>query len=254
LDFVDIHSHILYGLDDGAKDAATSRAMLEMAAAAGTVDLVATPHANSKYRFDPELVEQRITELSADSPVRLHRGCDFRLQSDTIDDAIAHPRKYAINNRNYLLVEFPDFSIFASTDDVLMPLLDAGLIPIITHPERHGELRKRPDDLARWVEMGCYVQVTAGAATGRFGREAQAAAEEFVARGLVHFVASDAHDTRHRPPRLGSAYTKLADEWGEEAVRPMFVDNPRAVLIGDPIESDVRPVRRRKKSWYQFWG
>jgi protein-tyrosine phosphatase len=251
---VDIHTHVLYGLDDGAKDASESRAMLELAARYGTTDLVATPHANSKYPFDPELIDARIAELGAASTVRLHRGCDFRLQSDTIDDALRHPRKYAINHLNYLLVEFPDVWLFAHTDEVLLQLLGVGLTPIITHPERHVQLRKRAADLARWIELGCYVQVTGSSVTGRFGRSAQATIEEFVERGLVHFVASDAHDTRHRPPSLTDAYEKLAEAWGEEVVRPMFVDNPRAVLTGDPIESDVRPVRRRTKRWYQFWG
>ena len=252
--FVDIHCHLLHGLDDGAKDLSESVAMLDLAARSGTTDLVATPHANSKYPFDPELIDARITELSEASSLRLHRGCDFRLQSDTIDDALRHPRKYAINHHNYLLVEFPDVWLFAHTDDVLLSLIDAGLMPIITHPERHVQLRRRHDDLARWIEMGCYVQVTGSSVTGRFGPSSQRTTAELVSRGLVHFVASDAHDTRHRPPSLTAAYHKLAEEWGEEVIQPMFVDNPRAVLTGDPIESDVRPVTRRKKRWYQFWG
>jgi protein-tyrosine phosphatase len=77
---------------------------------------------------------------------------------------------------------------------------------------------------------------------------------DLVGRGLVHFVASDAHDTRHRPPTLMKAYTALVEAWGEEAVRPMFVDNPRAVLTGEPIESDPRPIKPRKKRWLQLWG
>ena len=250
--FVDIHCHILHGLDDGAKDLSDSRAMLELAARSGTIDLVATPHANSRYRFDPALIDARIAELGAGSTVRLHRGCDFHLQSDTIDDALEHPEKYAINHRNYLLVEFPDVWLFAHTDEVLLQLIDVGLIPIVTHPERHVQLRRRYGDLARWIQMGCYVQVTGSSVTGLFGRSTQATVDELVSRGLVHFIASDAHDTRHRTPSLRSAYEKLAETWGEQVVRPMFVDNPRAVLTGEPIESDVRPVSRRKKRW-SFW-
>ena len=157
VEFVDIHSHVLYGLDDGVRTAADSRAMLEMAAAGGTTDLVATPHANSRYPFESAVVDAQIAELGAASPVRLHRGCDFRLQSDTIEDALQHPSKHAINQLSYLLVEFADVAMFAHTDEVLLQLLGAGLVPIITHPERHGQLRHRPDDLARWIGFGCYV-------------------------------------------------------------------------------------------------
>jgi protein-tyrosine phosphatase len=252
--FVDIHSHILYGLDDGAKTAEESAAMLEYAAAAGTSDLVATPHANAQFSFDPDLIEARIAELSAlVNTVRIHSGCDFHLQADSIQDAIAHPDKYTINHKCYLLVEFPDFSIFANSDEILSQLLDADLVPIVTHPERNVAIQRRLDELSRWIEIGCYVQVTAGSLVGVFGKRAQVCAEELVRRGLTHFVASDAHDCSHRPPSLAEAYQYLADQFDEAAIRPMFVDNPAAVLTGDRIdfEFEPRPVRRRR--WYQFW-
>lgn len=252
--FVDIHSHILYGLDDGAKTLDDSVEMLRIAAAGGTTDIVATPHANRQYQFDPPTVEARLREMEGRSTVRVHRGCDFRLQSDTIEDALAHPTKYTINQKCYLLVEFPEMSVFSHTENVLLRLIDVGIVPIITHPERHRELPKRLADLARWIEMGCCLQITAGSVTGRFGHTAQTHARELVGHGLVHFVASDAHDTRHRPPTLDGAYREMAGEWGEDVVRPLFVDNPKAVLAGEPFDSVVKPLRRRKKHWYQFWG
>ena len=117
--FTDIHSHILYGVDDGAKTLEESLGMLQLAAASGTTDIVATPHVNGQFEFDPELIDERIAELSARSAVRIHRGCDFHLEAENIEDAIANPDKYTINNRGYLLVEFPDLSIFTSTDEIL---------------------------------------------------------------------------------------------------------------------------------------
>jgi protein-tyrosine phosphatase len=252
--YVDIHSHILYGLDDGAKTPEESLDMLQLAASAGTTDIVATPHANGQYAFNPELIEQRITELSAGAPIRIHRGCDFHLQFDNIQDALAHPEKYTINHKTYLLAEFPDLSIFVNTEQILSQLLDHGMIPIITHPERNDKLQRRVDDLARWVDIGCYVQVTAGSCTGRFGKKAKLCAETLMKRGLVHFIASDAHDRRHRPPSLSGAYDALAEQWGEEAIQPLFVDHPRAVLTGDPIEFEFQPAVVRRRKWYHFWG
>jgi len=254
VEFVDIHTHILYGLDDGAKSLDESLAMLALAAAHGTTDIVATPHANSRYRFNPAVVSERIAELNGRSTVRLHHGSDFRLQSDTIEDALRHPTKYTINHGPYLLVEFPEMTVFPNTDDVLLQLLDAGMVPIITHPERHRGLRERIDDLTRWVQMGCCLQVTAGSVTGRFGPDARTFTGSLIARGLVHFVASDAHDTRHRPPALDAAFAALAETWGEATVSPMFTDHPRAAITGAALDHDPRPPDRRKKRWYQFWS
>ena len=250
--FVDIHSHILYGMDDGAKTPDESLQMLQLAAAAGTTDIVATPHADGRYRFDPELIEQRITELSPHVDVRIHRGCDFHLQPDNIDDALSDVRKYTINGNGYLLVEFPELAIFSSTDEILSDLLDAGMVPIITHPERNVQLQRRLDDIARWVELGCYVQITAGSCTGSLGRQARTCIDELMDRGLVHFVGSDAHDTKHRTPSLREAYSSLGKVWGEARVEPLFVQNPRAVLTGDPLERDILPQLKRRR-WYRFW-
>jgi protein-tyrosine phosphatase len=249
---IDIHTHVLHGLDDGARTVEESVAMLELAAADGTTDLVATPHANSRFPFRPDLVAERIAALEGRSPVRLHRGCDFRLQSDTIEDALRSPAKYAINGRTYLLVEFPDLSLFPNTDLVLAPLLDAGLVPIVTHPERHRDLQSRPDDLARWIGMGCAVQITAGSLTGAFGERPRAAAELFVARGLAHVVASDAHDIGRRPPRLSVAHALVADRWGEEAAQALFVDHPRAALTGEAFDTTAQPRAPRKRRWFSF--
>jgi protein-tyrosine phosphatase len=228
--------------------------MLEIAAASGTSDIVATPHANAVYHFDPEQIDRQIRDLSAIGGVRVHRGCDFHLQYEAIEDAIANPRKYTINGNGYLLIEFPELTIFPGTDEILEQLLDAGMIPIVTHPERNQLLRKRTDDLARWIELGCYVQVTAGSFTGVFGRTAKSSADELLSRGLVHFVASDAHDTRRRPPDVSEAYAVLAERWGEPAIRPLFVDNPGAVLTGEAIDAAKPAAPTRRRQWYQFWG
>ena len=179
VDFVDIHSHVLHGLDDGARTFDESLAMLRLAAADSITDIVATPHANSRYEFDPTVIDARLAELDGRSPLRVHRGCDFRLQSDTIDDALTQPTKYTINQKSYLLVEFPEHSVFSHTDNVMMRLMDVGVVPIITHPERHRELPTRFDDLERWLGMGCYLQVTADPSPGASGARSERAPESW---------------------------------------------------------------------------
>jgi protein-tyrosine phosphatase len=251
--YVDIHSHVLYGLDDGAKTLEQSVQMLQMAASHGTTDVVATPHANARYEFNPDVIEQRIAEIQGQVDIRLHRGCDLHLQIDMIEDALAHPRKYTINHKNYLLIEFPDLAIFPSTDEILLQLLEAGIVPIVTHPERNPQLQQRLEDIARWVELGCYVQVTAASCTGTFGNRARTCAEGLIGRGMVHFIASDAHDCAHRSPDLSGAYASLSALWGEEVIRPLFVDNPRAVLTGATVDFEMPAHAVRRRKWYRFW-
>jgi protein-tyrosine phosphatase len=240
-------------MDDGARTRDDSLRMLELAARSGTTDIVATPHANSRFKYQPAVIDQQIADLNASvEGIRVHRGCDFHLQTANIQDAVANPQKYTINGHGYLMVEFPEIVMFRDVGAILRHLLDAGMTPVVTHPERNSFLRTRIEDLGRWVGDGCYLQVTAGSITGTFGKAAQRFSDELLRRGLVHIVASDAHDCEHRPPTLEAAYDALAKAYGASAVTPLFADNPYAVIEGDPIEIDVRPAQTGRR-WYQFW-
>jgi protein-tyrosine phosphatase len=252
---IDIHSHVLFGLDDGAKTLEDSVAMVRMAAEHGTTDLVATPHASPNYRFDPSAIEQRLAEVSAasDQVLRLHSGCDFHLSYDNIQDAIANPLKYTINHRTYLMVEFSDLLIFNNTAEIFSRLQDAGMTPVITHPERNGLLRQRTDQIEKWVESGVCVQVTAQSLVGGFGRRAQEFSRTLLDKRLVHFLASDAHDCEHRVPRLDLARAWVVENYGEGYAEALCVTNPRATLTGGSLKPvrDIAASEARK--WYQIW-
>jgi len=247
---IDIHSHILYGMDDGARTRDDSIAMLRVAAESGTTDLVATPHANLEYRYDPALIRERLEELADASPVRLYSGCDFHLSFDNIQDAIDHPRKYTINEKSYLLVEFSDMLIFRNTTEIFGRLQDAGMIPVITHPERNGLLRQRIESIEAWIEAGARVQLTAQSLTGIFGSRAEQFCETVLDRGLAHFVASDAHDREHRPPKLDEAHAWLTKRYGESAANLLCIQNPKAALDGEPVQHMEASEPRK---WYQLW-
>jgi protein-tyrosine phosphatase len=250
---IDIHSHILPGLDDGSKSLDESVAMLRQAAAAGTTDIVASPHANQEYEFDPLLVEQKIGELQAavgDAP-RIHYGCDFHLTLENIDDALRSPGKYSIDHRGYLLVEFSDFLIPKTTDQLFARMMKAGLRPIVTHPERNQLLLRRLPELEAWVAQGAHVQVTAQSLLGRFGKTARQFAHQLMGRGLVHFVASDAHDTKWRTTALDESRQYVDRRFGPEAGLRLFEENPRSVLAGVPLSTVPLPILR--KPWYAFW-
>jgi len=229
--------------------------MVRMAAENGTTDLVATPHANMVYRFDPGLIAERRgqIEAAAEGVLQLYTGCDFHLSYDNIQDAVANPNKYTINQRCYLLVEFSELLIFKNTAEIFGRLTDAGMMPIITHPERNSLLRQRADEIASWVEQGAYVQITAQSVTGQFGRRAQDFCRVLLDRGLVHVVASDAHDCEHRPPVLRQAHEWLCGRYGEPLAYTLTTGNPAATLTGKPLELPAAAVASAPRKWYQIW-
>jgi protein-tyrosine phosphatase len=246
---IDIHSHFLYGMDDGAETIEDSLAMLQMAAESGTTDIVATPHANSDYPFQPDLIRQRIEEIAAAPGLkpRIHTGCDFHLSFENVRDALQNPPRYLINRGPYLLVEFPHSSL-AGMGRSLAALLDRGLVPIMTHPERNPHLRGMGSEFQEWIQKGCLVQVTAQSLLGRFGKSAEQSSWEMVGRRFAHFIASDAHDTEHRPPCLNLAFDAIATRIGAAEARALAIDNPQAVISGEPIWANLP----RKKRWYQW--
>jgi protein-tyrosine phosphatase len=233
---IDIHAHILPGLDDGAETIDEAVAMVRMAAASGTTDIVATPHANYEFTYEPDTVNQRIRELdqACGHAIRIHGGCDFHLSAANILDALEHPAKYTINGNGYLLVEFPDLVIAPTMEGVFSQLREVGMTPIVTHPERNPALQRQTARLAAWVDSGCLVQVTAQSFLGYFGKQAARFANELMERRLVHFVASDGHDPKHRPPVLRGAYELIAGKYGGGIAEALFVKNPAAALIGGP--------------------
>jgi protein-tyrosine phosphatase len=252
---IDIHSHILWGVDDGASTLDESLDMLRVAADAGTTDIVATPHANSTYPFDPEILDTRYVELAgrhAGLP-RIHRGCDFHLSAGNIQDALQHPAKYTVNGGRYLMVELPEMFSSASMERVLHQLSSKGIIPVITHPERNPVLQRSPDSLRGWVDQGCLAQVTAQSLTGRFGRSAKRAAWGLLRTGHIHFVASDGHDTKLRPPRLDEARDLLNREIGEFLTRCLTFDHPQAVIENREASMDAVGFPLQPRNWYQFW-
>jgi len=255
---VDLHCHILAGLDDGAQTLEDSLAMAEDAIADGITHVVATPHASSSYGFDFAKVRARSAELQERLTGRLvlASGCDFHLNRENLTALEQDPSPYCINQKDYLLVEFNEFSIPPALDQALHDLQLAGLHPIITHPERNGILRAQPERLERWIEHGCYAQVTAGSLTGVFGPGAMRDAWTWLESGWVHFVSSDAHNTGRRPLKLKFAYEAVSNKLGEERERFLLSENPLAAFEGRPLphvpEITPRPKPLRRRRFFFF--
>ena len=243
---VDIHCHLLPGLDDGPESMEESVQMAEIALADGITHVAATPHANHEFSFDLERNLCVCRELAdrLHGRLQLATGCDFHLSYENIEAAGESPQRFAVNQKNYLLVEFADFALPPSLDDALRLLQSAGLRLIITHPERNPLVRAAPERLLAWIESGCYAQITAQSLAGRFGSPAQRAALQFLERNWVHFVASDAHSRHSRPPLLRKAYEQVASLHGPETAQALFCENPQAAWNGEPLPhvSEPQPV------------
>ncbi|MBT9332736.1 tyrosine-protein phosphatase [Paracidobacterium acidisoli] len=229
---IDIHHHLLFGLDDGAPDLETSVAMVDAAAADGITHIVCTPHSNEHFRFDPEANQQRLAAIREriGDKVTLGLGCDFHLSWDNIEDALRHPAKYSINGGQYLLVEFAELMIPASIGDSFYELSVKGLRSIITHPERNPIIQRHPERLAGWLRDGCLVQITASSLNGRFGRTAQSFAFECLEKNWVHFLATDAHNVKGRPPQMREAWETVAKRYGQATADRLCIGNPRAAF------------------------
>lgn len=255
---VDIHCHILPGLDDGPAEMDESLRMAEAAIADGITHVVATPHSSGDYTFDYARVRQLRDELQARIGKRLTlaTGCDFHMSVENVVALRADAARFCINQHKYLLVEFSEFSIPPSTDRALHEMQLMDIRPVVTHPERNAIALARPARLVEWVRLGCYVQVTAGAITGGFGAGPKAAALRWIGQGLVHFVASDAHNTRRRPLKLGAAYDAVAHRYGEQKAEALFVENPKAAFEGRDLPHVPEVVREdqvRKKKRFLFF-
>jgi protein-tyrosine phosphatase len=254
---VDLHCHILPGIDDGAKNVEESLAMAETAIWDGITHVVATPHASSGYAFDFSRIRAVRDDLQSRIGGRLHlaTGCDFHLSPENLFALRESPAQFCINQKDYLLVEFNEFSIPPTMDQTLHQLQLNGLRPIVTHPERNSVLRAKPERLLTWVRLGCFVQVTAGSLLGKFGPGAKSNSLEWISQGLVHFVSSDAHNTTSRPLQLGPAFDFVRSHFGQETAQGLFVDNPLAAFEGRtlpyvPEVTDELSTKRRKRFFF----
>jgi len=241
---VDIHCHILPGIDDGPQSWALTAEMCRIAARDGVTHIVATPHCNHEFAYDRDRCTEMLGELSdsAEGKLTFSLGCDFHFSYDNIQDALAHPRRYTIGESQYLLVEFSDFGIPPEVKQNLLSISSSGMVPIITHPERNRPLLNKPEMVLEFVEQGCLVQVTANSFTGYWGSRSQKMAEWLFKRQAIHVIASDAHDPARRPPVLSEARKVVTELAGAEVADALLVQNPAAIVDGESLPGPAGAV------------
>ncbi|RMG54795.1 MAG: tyrosine protein phosphatase [Acidobacteria bacterium] len=252
---IDIHCHILPGLDDGVRTLDESRALGELLVDQGVTTVVATPHVfDIRYRTPSgdEIMNRWLRVKEAlDGRLNIVCGAEVRLVPEIM--TVLDRREIFINGGRYLLIEFPGELIPHGTENLLFELMSLGVRPIIAHPERHPRLLADPDRLAGFVRMGCYAQLDAPCLLGK--RERRRVVLGWIRAGLIHCVASDAHRPRWRPPKLIAAYQEVEKACGPEIARALFIENPQAIVQDEelPFAPAVEPARKLVGGWWRRW-
>jgi protein-tyrosine phosphatase len=233
---VDIHCHLLPGIDDGPKSWETTLEMCEKAVADGVTQLVATPHCNHRYTYDRLAFQSMLDELQSRFPTcHFTLGCELSVSQENIDNVRACSSWYTIGGTNYLLVEFGHFDLPTHMNNVLSEFISIGLLPIIVHPERNALLQRRVDLLEEWVSFGCLTQITASSLTGFWGAAPKSACEVLLKKNLVHVIASDAHDSGRRSPVLSDSRKAAARIVGDKLATAMVSEIPAAIVRGERL-------------------
>lgn len=239
---IDIHSHVLPGIDDGADDLATAVAMCRLAADDGCTAIVATPHQRTTHwenadRRGLRALRDRVAEAVGDA-IEIHLGGEVRVDGELLADLGAGDPGHGplpLAGSRYLLLELDRHQLRLAAEELVHELVVAGWRPIFAHPEFIPPLARDLDRVAGLAASGALFQITAMSLTGDFGRVPRQVCHDLLDRGLVHFVASDAHGIVHRPPGLSRARRAVAARWGEATAAWLTRDNPRAVLEDRPL-------------------
>lgn len=246
---IDLHSHVLHGIDDGARSLEEGCVLLRAASADGITAIAATPHVSTDFPTTAEQMERGVAELreaaaTAGIPVDVLHGGEIALER-LLDLPENELNRFTLaQTGRYLLLEFPYFGSPAAAEPAVNLLVSAGITPLLAHPERNPEVQQRPARLEGTVALGALVQITAPSLEGRFGRASRTACEKLLELGIVHVLASDVHGPHIRESTLAAAAAMLDDPG---LARYLTIEAPAAIVAGEdlPAAPAARPKRRR---------
>ncbi|GGF22577.1 tyrosine protein phosphatase [Halobacillus andaensis] len=247
---IDIHSHILPGVDDGAQTIEESIQMAKAAVEEGITTIVATPHHDGQYSNYKHDIIIQVSELNRilrekNIPLEVLPGQEPRI-SDELIEGLRKEKILTINeDSTFVFIEFPHDDVPHYASRLIFDLQVEGYQPIIVHPERNLKIQENPNVLYSLIKNGAFSQVTAGSVTGDFGRTAKKTAIQLIEANLTHLIASDAHNTKKRGYYMKKAYNELEKEYGQSMVY-YFIENAEYVIDGQALASDP-PERVKKK-------
>lgn len=253
--FVDIHCHLLPGIDDGAGSLEQSLAMARMAVDDGIGTIVTTPHQLGNFAENRgDEIRRRVDELQT----ALHEnrialavlaGADVRIETGLIAGLRCGDVLSLADRRKHVLLELPH-ELYLPLEPLLRDLARQQVVGILSHPERNQGIHRQPELLGPLVDVGCLMQVTAGSLCGTFGTTAQQLAEQMIRDGLVHFIATDAHGDRSRRPLMRRAFDRVCDLAGEEIAIELCSRNPGFVVAGESVPVRRRKTPRPRRGWF----
>ena len=261
---IDIHSHILPGLDDGAKTLEETLEIVCQLHKAGFQTLIATPHVLEGKKFlNPEeilattdQVRGRVAEVGI--PIQILPGAENYIFPDMAKWVLEGKLLTLGNTGKYILVELPMLEIPQYTDQVFFELQVQGLIPVLAHPERNKGLVDQPARLVEWAKKGVLFQLDLRSLIGRYGSKSQELAEIMFQSNLIHFVGSDAHRTSQRDLPYLEALQSIKEIAGEERLQEVTHKNPQAILAGKPLLGEREytlnepPVKEKMSRFWSF--
>lgn len=241
---LDIHLHILPGVDDGPATLEESLVLARALVQEGVGAAIATPHSNDEYpRYPVADIRARVHALQQvldqqRIPLRLFAGNEVLIRSGLVED-IQAGRVATLNGSRYLLLELWNTMWLPETDQVIFELQANGIVPIIAHPERYKTIQKDPERLAALIQQGALAQMTASSVLGIHGNTVRHTAEVLVKQGLIHCVASDAHGMHRRPPYVAQSLQQLEKLVGQERVQRMAEIGPTTIVKNEWLTSQV---------------
>ena len=245
---IDLHSHILHDIDDGATDLQMALDMARWAAEDGVEVMACTPHFLPGV-YDPEVTQvvERVAELNdrlMDEGIELVvvAGCEAHVRPDLVQ-RLTRGQILPIHTSRHVLCEAPPTVLPPHMDNLFMGILAAGYTPILAHVERYRWLDRALPWVQRMSQSGVLMQVTAGSFFGDYGRQAQDWSLRLLGDGLVDLVASDAHNLKSRPPGLSKAWNLVRSERGEEEARMIFKERPEQILLSEPSPGNRQPAK-----------
>lgn len=248
---IDIHCHILPGVDDGPATLEESIRMAKEAVNEGIQTIIATPHhRNNRYENKKDSIIQQVDNLNdvlkqENIPLSILPGQETRIFGEVLED-YQKGEILTLTNTHYLFIEFPSSTVPRYAERLLYDIQNDGLIPIIVHPERNKELLDNPNILYNLVKNGALTQVTAASLAGYFGKSIKKFSEQLVEHNLTHFVASDAHNTHNRTFKLNEAYDLIEANFGVDYVY-LFTENSEILLDNQSIMKEIPETIKKRK-------
>ncbi len=254
---IDMHTHLLYGVDDGPQTIEGTIQMVKAAVEEGITDLIVTPHAyNPKYNVERDVIYRQINELTdivkqLAYPLRLHTGQEIHLHEHLIENILLGEAITLAKSR-YLLLEMPFYIVPAYTFQIIQTLIEHGYTPIIAHPEKNRAIAENPRILKQLIHQGALAQITAGSLTGHFGKHAQKTALQLVQANLIHCYGSDAHNLSSRPFLFSKGLDILEKKVHRELVDILLENNRR--ILHDETLTILEPENILPKKWWSLIG